>query len=262
MNITEKLKDQYVAFLDVMGFSDLVNKRNLKRLESYFDRIHEVLNSIRTTKTALQSFLISDSIILIAPGTKKDFANLVVAIRRIQSSLLWKKILVRGAISYGEVFYENQRNIIVGKGFIKAYLLEKEAVYPRVIIDPIIIKNFGKTKMDFLGEFESQPFYYNFENRLFYSKSEFSKINDDAIFIDYANKVIKQKELNGNLKYLHETIVENLYSDQKLFTKYIWLRDYFLECLQKTDSYLQNDEEVTPSHRGKLKTWIQIFEEL
>lgn len=262
MNLTENLKEQYVAFLDVMGFSDLVNKRNVKRLESYFDRIQEVLSSIRTTKTSIQSFLISDSIILIAPGTKKDFENLIIAIRRIQSSLLWKKILLRGAVSYGEVFYENQRNIIVGKGFIKAYLLEKEAVFPRVIIDPIIIKNFGKTKMDFFGEFESLPFYYNFENRLFYSKSEFSKINDDAIFIDYANKVVKQTELNGNMKMLHETIIESLYSDQKLFTKYIWLRDYFLECLQKTESYVKEDKKTPTAYKAKLAAWIQIFEEL
>jgi len=261
MNLTENLKEQYVAFLDVMGFSDLVNKRNIKRLESYFDRIQEVLISIGTTKKSIQSFLISDSIILIAPGTKTDFENLVVAIRRIQSSLLWKKILLRGAVSYGEVYYENQRNIIVGKGFIKAYLLEKEAVFPRVIIDPIIIKNFGKTKMDFLDKFESLPFYYNFEKRLFYSKSEFSKINDDAIFIDYANKVIKET-LNGNLKLLYETIVENLYSDQKLFTKYIWLRDYFLECLQKTAVYLNEDKKTTTSYKAKLDAWIHLFQEL
>ncbi len=262
MNLKTNLKNQYVAFLDVMGFKNLVYGGDLKRLESYFDRIKEVLNTLKTQKSKIQSFLISDSIILITPNTESDFENLIIAIRRIQSSLLWKKILLRGAVSFGEVYYDKDNNLIVGKGFIKAYLLEQEANFPRVIIDPAIIKNFGETKTDFLGKFDSLQYYENFERRLFYSKSNFAKISDDAIFIDYANKVIKETEINGNMKYLYATIKENLYSDQKLFTKYIWLRDYFLELLRKMESISKDNLSFSKAYRTSLLTWIHQFEEL
>jgi len=262
LNLKENLTNQYVAYLDVMGFSNLVNKGNVTRLESYFNKIIEILDNLKIQKSNIQSFLISDSIILITPDSKQDFLNLIIAIRRIQSALLWKKILLRGAVSYGEVFYNQKNNIIVGKGFIKAYLLESEANFPRVIIDPAIIKNFGKDKNDFLNEFNSLPFYYNYEKRLIYSKSEFSKISDDAIFIDYANKTIKQSELNGNIKKIYETILDNLYIDQKLYSKYVWLRDYYLEILKKTEFYVSQDKNGSEKFKTSLSVWIQTFEGL
>lgn len=124
LNLKENIGEKYVAFLDVMGFSNLVNNRgnNYDQLESYFTKITEILEKLRDDKAEIQSLLISDSIILIAPKDEQGFIQLLWAIRRIQSILLWKKILLRGAVSYGEIYYNDEKNIIVGKGFIRAYL--------------------------------------------------------------------------------------------------------------------------------------------
>jgi hypothetical protein len=261
LNLKQNLEDKFVAFLDVMGFSNLVNRGNTDDLESYFERITAVLDKLRQDKSEITSLIISDSIILIAPSGLTGFRQLLWAIRRIQSAILWRKILLRGAVSYGQVYYNKERNIIVGKGYIRAYMLEQEAVYPRVIIDPSIIKQISADKAAFLQKI-NKSIDYTFEDRLIYTNSQFSKIKDDGIFIDYANKSILKESLNGNLQKVYEVIVENLYSEQKLYSKYIWLRDYFLETLKLTHSYMLHPIMDIPKHNRDLHQWIEKFERL
>jgi hypothetical protein len=272
LNLKENLKDKFVAFIDVMGFSSLVNRDSVTDLESYFLKVTEVLDKIKTDKGEIESFLISDAIILIAPSGLKGLKDIILATRRIQSALLWKKILLRGAISYGQVFYDKKDNIIVGKGFIKAYLLEQEAIYPRVILDPSIIKIVGDDKEAFINAIQ-KGLGDEYDDRLIYKQSQFSKINDDCIFIDYANKSVLQLSLNENIKKVYETIAKNLYGEQKLYSKYVWLRDYFTEWLQLTKSNLEGqyqgatlDNKQVSSTVDKqykmIKNWLNKFERL
>jgi hypothetical protein len=261
INLKENLKDKFVAFLDVMGFSNLVNGSNIENLEAYFEKIKEILDQLKQDKAQIESFLISDSIILIAPSETSDFVQLLWAIRRIQNILLWKKIILRGAVSFGQVYYNKERNIIVGKGFIRAYLLEKEAIFPRVIIDPSIIKKVASDKTAFLMRI-NEGHEYNFEKRLIYTRSQFSRISDDGIFIDYANKSILEKSIDGNIDRVYNLIVENLYSEQKLYSKYVWLRDYFLEILKQTYSTINGTSDAILKHKKEIDGWIKKFERL
>jgi hypothetical protein len=265
LNLKENLKDRFVAFIDVMGFSNLVNKGNTSNLEEYFLKIIDVLEHIRKDKGEIQSFLISDAIILITPIGLKGLKDIIKATRRIQSSLLSRKILLRGAISHGLVDYNPDNNIIVGKGFIRAYLLEQEAIYPRVIIDPSIIKLVSKDKEGFMNVLHNPSDLDMYvDNKLIYSKSEFSLINDDCIFVDYANKIILQNSLNGNMKKIYETIIENLYDEQRLYSKYVWLKDYFLERLKITHCFLRDTgiSPTIPKHFKEIEDWLNKFARL
>jgi len=261
LNIKDSISDNFVAFLDVMGFSNLVKNGNLKELEDYFNKIREILYALRNEKEKIKSFLISDSIILIAPSGLDGLRQLLIAIRRIQSVLLWKKILIRGAVSYGPVYYDKENNIIVGQGYIRAYLLEQEAKYPRVIIDPAIIKLVGQDRTSFLKSV-NKTLNYNYELRLVYVRSQFGLIQDDGIFVDYANKSIKKDELIGNMARLHKTIVDNLYSEQSLYSKYIWLKDYFLEVLKLTRHSINSESVFDGAYAKELEKYIEKFERL
>lgn len=64
INISKDLKNKYVAFLDVMGFKDLVNGKQNGRLQEYFNEITSVLNKLRIDKEDIESLMINDSIIL------------------------------------------------------------------------------------------------------------------------------------------------------------------------------------------------------
>lgn len=272
LNLKEKLQDRFVAFIDVMGFSNLVNRDSVADLESYFITVTDVLNKIRIDKGQIESLLISDAIILISPSGLKGLKDLLIAVRRIQSALLWRKILLRGAISYGQVFYDRRDNIIVGKGFIKAYLLEQEAVYPRVIVDPAIVKIIADDKEGFLRAIH-KGIANEYDDNLVYKHQDGTLLRDDCIFVDYANKTVLLSSINGNIKKVHETIAKNMYSDQRLYSKYVWLRDYFLERLRLINSAIEGQwqdailhekkEPVSLSKQAKrINEWIQRFERL
>lgn len=258
LNLKENFKERYIAFIDVMGFSNLVNKSRIDNLESYFSKITEVLEDLKNDKKEIDSFLISDSIILLSDDSLEGLKQLLVAVKRIQYGLLWRKILMRGAISFGQVYYNREKNIIVDKGFIRAYLLEQEAIYPRVIIDPLIVRKVGRDRTNFLYKVNNTK-KYSFENRLVYKKTQFCQINDDGVFVDYANWAVKQDKIEG-LNFVHETIVENLYAEQKLYSKYVWLRDYFIECLEITKSLIE--DTATKEYKTQLKKWLSKFKRL
>lgn len=262
LRIKEETEDKFVAFLDVLGFKELVSKNNLTNLDLYFSKLTDVLYNLHSKSEKINSIIISDSIILMAPMGLRGFKELLKAIQTIQSQLLWRKIILRGAVSYGPVYFNESKNIIVGKGYVRAYLLEQEAGYPRVIIDPAIINLFETEKEGFLKQLNG-TLDYNYERRLIYKPGRNSKLPHDAIFVDYANQIIKEDEIKGSISTLYATIKENLYSEQKLFGKYIWLKDYFYECIEETYLNISSKHESdTLEYQAKLSNWAEKFNRL
>jgi hypothetical protein len=264
LNLKDNLAQKYVAYIDVLGFSNLVHHGNVANLESYFEKITEVLKNIRQDKgkSKIDYLLISDSIILITPDSPRGLTDIIHAVRRIQSALLWRKILLRGAVSLGEVYFSEERNIIVGKGYIKAFQLEKEAKFPRVIIDPEIIKKNKQDRVGFLNTIHQSP-HPQIDDQLIYRRSTFSTIADDCIFIHYANKTVKERELNRNISKVYENITDYLYSEQSLYLKYVWLRDYFLEQLKLAlQAYDMSTDNRPPKIKKNLETWLDLFQRL
>lgn len=262
LNLKENLAQKFVAFIDVLGFSNLVNRGNVANLESYFEKITEELKKIKDDKGKIDYLLISDSIILITPDSLTGLKDMIHAVRRIQSALLWRKILLRGAVSFGEVYFSEERNIIVGKGYIKAYLLEKEAKFPRVMIDPEIIRKIGPDRVGFLNTLHHNP-YPQIDDQLIYRRSDFSMIADDCIFIHYANKTVKAREINRNIAKVYENISDNLYADQSLYLKYVWLRDYFIEQVKLAlQAYDMSTDKRPVLVKKNLETWLASFQRL
>lgn len=262
LRIKEETEDRFVAFLDVLGFKELVNKNNLNDLDSYFSKLTDVLYTLHSKSEKIDSIIISDSIILMAPPGLQGFKELIKAIQTIQSQLLWRKIILRGAVSYGPLYFNEDKNIIVGKGYIRAYLLEQEASFPRVIIDPAIIKLFETDKQGFLRQVNG-TLEFNYEKRLIYKPGLNSKLPHDCIFIDYANQMIKENEIKGSINSLYNTIRENLYSEQKLFGKYTWLKDYFYECIEETFSHTADKPGVESlAYQATLSDWAEKFNRL
>ena len=223
-------RNNYIAFLDVLGFSEIVSRDDIKLLETYFTTITTVLNSVQEFKSKIQSCLISDSIILIAPFDQNGFTDILIAVRRIQRELLWLSIILRGAISHGQVYYNSEKNIIVGKGYIRTYNLEKEAVYPRVIIDPSIINHFGGDRFEFLNQINGGRFVV--DNLIYRKPPGTSNIPDDAFFVNYMYNALKYGSDDENkISAIYELIKANLYSEQKHYSKYLWLRNYVVQTV-------------------------------
>lgn len=147
-----EFKDCYIAFIDILGFKELLlsEEKNLcEKIARCFDEIEEkyfiTVNSTGkylTEPYEIKQKVMSDSICLYVDASVQNaLAGLIATCDYLQVRLLRQTspILSRGAIVRGELFAEN--DIMFGKGFVSAYLMEeKTASNPRIIITNQVIK--------------------------------------------------------------------------------------------------------------------------
>jgi len=264
MNLRDDLQKKYVAYIDVLGFKELVGGQKIDSLETYFNTIIETLDLIRDDKGKISSLLISDSVILISPDTPTDFRTLLQAVQTIQAKLVQKDIWMRGAISFGDVFFEQELNLVVGTGLVRAYQLESEAIYPRVIIDTSIIPRIAENRRAFYRYVNPDP--NNFTNdklKLIQDYHEYTEA--DSFFISYAHRVILDLIDGENIHLIYEIIKKNLYSDPKNYKKFLWVNKYFSEVLALLMHQWSDLIKISPSEREKVKyisKWWEKFIDL
>lgn len=134
MSIDAFLEYSIVAFVDILGFSEMVRSdcENVISKAHYF----EVLKGINEhTKTICECNItqFSDSVIFSLPLDIGNFYQMVEILANYQKELFAKSIICRGAVSYGKHYKEE--DFMFSQALIEAYKLEsKEAIYPRIIL--------------------------------------------------------------------------------------------------------------------------------
>ncbi len=131
-----KYIEGYVAFIDILGFSQFVSEENngdkTEKLFSFVDKFCYLFNTSPNLKVKVSFF--SDSIVL----SSENFANLIAPIYIAESFLKSELgLLFRGGITKGK--YYNTNGVTFGPAVVKAYNLEESAKYSRVIIDDIVV---------------------------------------------------------------------------------------------------------------------------
>jgi len=147
-------QNYYVAFLDVLGFKELVKDKG-EKFDRYFLTIENALIDINSDGPAIESQLVSDSTILACELNRESLRLLLKAVQTIQSRCALENIWLRGAISIGEIYFDRSLNIVVGNGLSDAYVLESQEKYPRVIIDPRILNHDFGTREVFIQEYNN-----------------------------------------------------------------------------------------------------------
>ena len=135
-------KKYYVAFLDILGFKNLINNpettcQSILKMYKEFGVMHKTFfNGKRQDIQEVTMKVMSDSICLFIEADKPNaFYSLILFCTAFQCDLLMlpQPIFVRGGIALGDMFVEN--DIIFGSALTQAYLLEeKNAKVPRIII--------------------------------------------------------------------------------------------------------------------------------
>lgn len=142
-------RECYIAFLDIMGFKNLINEKPCDYIYQVFEKIKNSYAIKSGTidsnndfvweelpKLIIETKLISDSICLSIDADKQDsLLFLIWACYRIQYELLKfdTPIFIRGGIVKGNIYMKD--NVVFGPGLTKAYLLEEQnAKYPRIIL--------------------------------------------------------------------------------------------------------------------------------
>lgn len=231
MRITDFLQEpKYVAFLDVLGFKELVQQKG-EKLNDYFEIIQLALEDIREDKAEIESQIVSDSIILACTLTNENLGLLLRAVQTIQSRCALKNIWLRGAITTGEILFSREPNVVIGNGLTQAYLMESQEKYPRIIINPAIVQSFD-TREKFIKT-------YNKKNMVVIFQPNYSSnfIENDAIFVTFLERIVETDLDNLDIIYNH--VKSEIYKGQPNYQKYLWLKNYFTESLSNLkDGYM------------------------
>lgn len=82
--------------------------------------------------------------------------NSLCHFERILLRLLQDAVVFRGGVSYGEVFYEKQKNILFGPAVNQAFQLEdKQAKNPRILVSPDVANIYNNHFQRCVEEFEN-----------------------------------------------------------------------------------------------------------
>jgi hypothetical protein len=218
-----KKGEEYKKFNNINSIKDLKGFKN-----EFEERIEKSLNS--NTKLAVINFLrdtvhlfkekekdikirssqFSDTII----ATSEKLENLVIMASTIQALGLVAGCVVRGSLVKGAIYHNKSEigDVFYGEGLIKAYKLEKQATYPRILVEKSLVKSNKEIVKDFDG--------------LYYVDIEVDSFNQSV------NKALEADKQNTILKTVRLFIVSNLqkYKDKpRLYRKYYWLREKWNE---------------------------------
>lgn len=138
--------ESYVAFIDILGFSNLVKTGNIKRIISSLTKLSERKKliekdngSIGGDNVTVSAF--SDSIFISTPSIHDGARKICYYSGFLAKELLDNSVLCRGAIIRGEIYHQD--GICFGPGLITAYQLETStAIYPRIIVSDDVVDSF------------------------------------------------------------------------------------------------------------------------
>ncbi len=146
--IEKGYQECYIAFLDLLGFKNLVSNNKLDEILEIYKAIQNdnidylVLNNEELTeRDAVKMKIMSDSIcVYVNKNCKNAFLSIVAWCVYFQAKLLEcsQPIFLRGAITLGNIYAKD--DITFGTGVINAYLMEeKVAKNPRIIFSRQIV---------------------------------------------------------------------------------------------------------------------------
>jgi hypothetical protein len=166
--VAKSVKPRYrkavVTFLDILGFREMIEESRkhattivqilqiLKKLKEDTDaakRIH--IGRGRKIKRIYYGLNFSDSLIRITfVPPRQDIVQYVnselLFLAGIQAEMTTEGILLRGGMSVGPIYLHShaepgtQDEFMFGPAFVKAYELERKAIFPRILVDQSVIR--------------------------------------------------------------------------------------------------------------------------
>jgi len=164
------MKNSFVAFFDILGFKNLVEKNSHEELqEIYNECLYESLDmsekytslilkmitpSEEMETLEIKTYVISDSIIFVQDSlTQRGLLHLIAYCQILIGSSISDGIPIRGGLSFGPVTIDNKRGTtIFGLGLTKAYNLESKQQWAGGIIDPECFDIVPKQNADLINQ--------------------------------------------------------------------------------------------------------------
>lgn len=235
MNNESVYEERFIAFIDILGFREHIRRSETN--PQHARAIHQALKYISNLKKendegtlslkelGTEVSVFSDSIVISYPTKIAGaFFYLILDIVYLQLDMMAKGILVRGGITVGELFHED--NTVFGPAMVEAYEIEsKKAIYPRVIVEEKAIRKAMENPLNpplleldhidsVLKTDEDHQMFINF-------LIQYQEVNNDEVYFELLEKV-------------RSVIDEQLESitDPKVLLKYNWLKRYYNKTVE------------------------------
>lgn len=229
----KEYEDRIVAFIDILGFSEMIKLTDRDdRPEDAKIMLNNLLNTLmflqRKIKESIElkelpagtmASIFSDTIVVSIPRMEtQGLLYLFELLKTLQIKLIKNDILLRGGIVRGKLIHTDR--LIIGPALVSAYNLEsKSALYPRIVIDPLIMSLLVRENGKSIGyKLKDYDYHYTFD-----------KDFDGTYYIDYFNSVddyVVSKDVKSYFAKLNELIAK--YMDKRkdigIRMKYSWIK--------------------------------------
>lgn len=216
-----------ITYIDILGFKNIVQTRSAAEVHHLLDRFLYELRPDEFDRNQLSvKFLrFSDCLVraVFVPADDPtgpdglvfwELFGLVLA----QLNLLWRDVIVRGAVTVGELFCAP--GTVFGPGLVRAYELEQKAVYPRIIIDPDLLRTLKHPPFRSRDHSPSQDLAY----------IEGFLSSDEHAYLDYFKALLSNRDDDEQvfhfLKHHRDLVKQGLHEHSKHWrvqAKYFWM---------------------------------------
>jgi len=250
METINKYEKRVVAFVDILGFANILNKTQTKtkagkpkdnepyiqKLYSAFLRIADLMGVEEQPDDAAQSRMVtqfSDSIVISfkVEESADEFRYLLEELLFLHIDLLRQGILIRGGISYGQLVHTEK--VLFGPAMVHAYRVESLAANsPRIILP--------KSLTDLTAE-QSEMI----KKQTLKLEDLLTLDEDDFYYLDYFDKCqkpelglfVNDEEYITHLENMKQIIFAGLKTtDPGIYSKYGWMKTKWNKTIVKYNS--------------------------
>ena len=245
-------EDRVTVYIDILGFKDMLSE-TVEKGEDNTDKIDEILSAYHSIRDvwnldndekafskSKRVTTFSDCLVISFKASEEsEIFFTLLEIKWMIIRLIYKGILVRGAITYGKLIHRN--DVLFGPALAEAYILEsKAALYPRVILHKDIIDLAGKSK----------SFHHSSNQEKEHVESLLEKDSDGMYYIDYFGKA--QSELDDPdydfpeyIDRIGAKIRKGLMGSSSIYksdikVKYRWMKERYNNLIER----LQNKDYI------------------
>ena len=137
----EVTANRFVAYIDIMGFKDMVAREKHEDIYKLMIRMKERINFSERVdwsyekSTFVRTTTYSDSIMIYSKDrTDNSLNSFLCTIASIIGDLFLEEIPFKGAVAFGKMTLDTKNSIFFGQPLIDAYLLEEELHFYGVVI--------------------------------------------------------------------------------------------------------------------------------
>lgn len=158
MNESSPIKLHYTnrwfAYFDLLGFSNLVRQHKIEHVLPIYEEVLDTITQKANSKSGkgISYSWFSDTFILFTRSdTEQEFALIEHVSRLFFQKLILNKIPVRGALTVGSLYTQQQKNIFIGEALIDTYEYGEKQDWLGFILTPSVYHQLAGSSLN-LGQ--------------------------------------------------------------------------------------------------------------